>query len=109
MASCNSGKCKIDCEKGCGCISDAKTGECLGCICDEDGIIRKPKKVELGSGSMVHFHARNLRLVLAAKLINRFAPGRFAVPAANLSSRISLDLVNKPVGKIAQAASLVTM
>jgi hypothetical protein len=93
MAKCNGGKCSITCPGGCGCVSDAKTGECLGCFCSGGGKGKfgdfKPTVL-----TPINISAHQITLADFAAGLNRLYPNRIAVPAANVHKKLTLELKN---------------
>ena len=108
MATCNGGKCKITCPGGCGCISDAETGECLGCSCS-GGKGGKFPDYKPTWQTPINISAHRITLADFAAVLNRLYPNRIAIPAARAQKTLSLEMKNTTFTKAVKRLGLMTL
>ena len=112
MARCSAGPknagCTIECPKGCGCIYEWETGDCL-CNCynggDENGGISGGK---YNLGSVISISVSGLRLRQVASLLDRRLVREVLVPASRVNDKVNLRVKRASFSTVIRTLGLGT-
>ena|SRR3712207_3344868 len=108
-SKCEAGACGVSCPGGCLCLWHPPNPADCECECDPPTVMSGGAPEFLTFDTEVNFEAKDLRLVSLAKSVERWFPGRTAIPSASVDSQVTMQVENVRFDEVLQECGLIVM